>query len=263
MNDKYFLKKNFNIPLLNVNQTNIHEHKSGNLGNHPSEKISSSFTAGFKSERIHHKIDPDIIIRQKDARELPEIKKENKDNSGINFFFYKNFNKFIQNLYIEDEQMIKRKINESKKDEKLLPYKKESPAKTTKKSTSGNKRPLTSSSTQKSSSIDKVLKDFKIEAPRRGVSGSNIAETKKNINETNLKRPTTILTGNFATNVSIGDSKEDLVKLYLRESSLRKGNLTINNKIARPISNIDTTKARFEPKDQKDDGKFYSPREFK
>ena len=90
MNDKYFLKKNFNIPLLNVNQTNIHEHKSGNLGNHPSEKISSSFTAGFKSERIHHKIDPDIIIRQKDARELPEIKKENKDSSGINFFFYKN-----------------------------------------------------------------------------------------------------------------------------------------------------------------------------
>ena len=252
-----------------MNQAKINEHKSGIIGNHPAEKISSSFTAGFNSERIHHKIDHDFLIPQKDPPELSELKKENKDTAGINFFFYKNFNKFIQNLYIQDEQLIKKKINESKKDEKLLHYKKEPIPVKLAKSTLGNKRPLTASSTQKSSSIDKVLKNLKIEAPRRGISGSNIAETKRHINESNLKRPTTtISTGNYTTNISIGDSKEDLVKSYLRESSLRKGNSTTSNKIAsnsstKNMSHINPIKARFDSKDQKDDGKFYSPREFK
>ena len=268
MNDKYFLKKNFNIPLLNVNQAKINN--SGIIGNHPPEKISSSFTAGFKSDRVYQKIDHEFVMPQKDpSTEIPEIKKENKDAAGINFFFYKNFNKFIQNLYIEDEQMIQKKINESKKDEKLLPYKKEPTPVKTAKSTSENKRPGISSSTQKSSSIDKALKDFKIEAPRRGASGSNITEAKRYLNESNLKRQnTTISTGNYATNISIGESKEDLAKLYLREISSRKGNSNANNKIGKSSSfktiiNIDTSKARFDPKNNKVDSKFYSPREFK
>ena len=118
-------------------------------------------------------------------------------------------------------------------------------------------------------SIDKVLKDFKIEASRRGASGSNFVETKRYLNESNLKRQhTTILAENYATDKSIGEVQRRFSEIISKENSLRKGNSTTTNKIGKSSSfksiiNINASKTRFDQKNHKDDSKFYSPREFK
>lgn len=49
---------------------------------------------------------------------------QSTDKPGINFFFYKNFNKFIQNLYVQDEKQLKLQSQEAKDQERLFVSKK-------------------------------------------------------------------------------------------------------------------------------------------
>ena len=64
------------------------------------------------------------------------------DKSGINFYFYKNFNKFIQNLYVQDEKQLKAQSKEAKEQERLLVKKKiDLPTKTSTKAKEDRRTP--------------------------------------------------------------------------------------------------------------------------
>lgn len=125
---KFHLKKALNIPNLKLGK--VEGDKKANVTS--MDRNNSITQIGFRSERSIKDI------------EAAEAKKNNKDKpeTGINFFFYKNFNKFIQNLYIQDEQQILKSKGESlkKSTEKhnsstnLNPYKKEIDAINNKKS---------------------------------------------------------------------------------------------------------------------------------
>jgi hypothetical protein len=304
--EKYFIKKTFNIPVLNINKTNnyqsVQEHhlhnKSGNAVTNLSDKNSHSFTGGFKSERMHLRNERDeqqppntphqyssnhyssnqskdqntVPSQIRDQNTMPtatdmEPKKDGKD-PGINFFFYKNFNKFIQNLYIQDEQMIKKKINENKKDEKLLPYKKDpTPLKSSKTPTQPQqvppKRPSTNNS-KGNASTEKVYKDPRLDFHRRPNATQIDIKKYQGQPPTQLKQQnTTAHPSGFQLVTSPNEAKDELIKLYMRDVQLKK---SMSNKITKSSSfknisniNIETSRPRIETKE--DVIKFYSPRE--
>lgn len=82
------------------------------------DRVNFNATGGFRSDRNHYKNDTDRSMAG-DSTDRSN-KEKNDAANGINFFFYKNFNKFIQNLYIQDEQLIKKKTaNEKRESDKF------------------------------------------------------------------------------------------------------------------------------------------------
>jgi len=98
---------------------------------------SSANLGGFKTDRITKKQEVHEFNTERSPREHKEL------SSSINVYFYKNFNKFIQNLYIQDEKNIQQQLQASKKEEKLVnnPYHKEIVAMSLKRQ--GTKKPST------------------------------------------------------------------------------------------------------------------------
>jgi hypothetical protein len=123
---KNLAKKGMNIPNLNLGKVIEKVDKNHSY----SERNNMSSSIGFKSERSIKKADitgsPDSTDR---TPTKAKINKTADNGNGINFFFYKNFNKFIQNLYIQDEQLIKKKLLSEKHIEPtnipFNPYRKE------------------------------------------------------------------------------------------------------------------------------------------
>ena len=153
MDPKYFMKKNLEIPTLNLNLHNKGSGKHETLKTQiVIDKNSIEPELGFMSERSVKKNEGNnnhtSSHHSKKGGDFHSISPKkvalNKNDPAINLFFYKNFNKFIQNLYIADEQNAggkksKREINTAPvKESKLAnnPYSKEIAA----VATSNNKR---------------------------------------------------------------------------------------------------------------------------
>lgn len=154
------MKKNLEIPTLNLNLNNKGSGKHDTLKTQiVIDKNSIEPELGFMSERSVKKNEGNNHTTSnhhhgKKGGDFHSISPKkvalNKNDPAINLFFYKNFNKFIQNLYIADEQNTggkksKRDINTAPKESKLAnnPYSKEIAAvatSNTKRKPSQNKR---------------------------------------------------------------------------------------------------------------------------
>ena len=117
------MKKNYDIPSLNLGSMTA---RDGARTQVMTEKNSIDNDPGFNSERSIHK-KTDSRKRHDILSSSPKKGQPDQNDPAINLFFYKNFNKFIQNLYVQDEKGCQKLIADGKMDSKLAnnPYSKE------------------------------------------------------------------------------------------------------------------------------------------
>jgi len=110
------------------------------------ERSSSEKGPGFMSERSIHK---DMYHKRPESGKNVQKLITEPNDSSVNTFLYKNFNKFIQNVYV-DEQANKKIRPEAKKESKLInnPYSKEITASQIIKKSAQSKRSTASQSTK-------------------------------------------------------------------------------------------------------------------
>jgi hypothetical protein len=230
----------FNIPNLNLNKV------VGSNEKPPSQTERNVFTAntGFRSERNNYK-DPDMSGGDSTDR---SNKEKVEGSGGINFFFYKNFNKFIQNLYIQDELLLKKKYANEKKDQDKFAatntsYKKDAESTYAKKPTHNTH--LSSSS---------------------GKKPSTAIPTSTNSSQSARGITTTLLQNNSAKKFIIIDEekkyyykpKEELYNNYVKSSG-SKSSKSFNKSASKSGLNLDLSKTKY---DQTDTKSFFTPREF-
>ena len=131
MDPKYFMKKNLEIPTLNLNlnKTSAAQKQADSLKTQiVIDKNSIEPELGFMSERSVKKTDGNNPPNKKGDFHSISPKKValNKNDPAINLFFYKNFNKFIQNLYIADDQPTSGTSKKSKRESNTAAAVKES-----------------------------------------------------------------------------------------------------------------------------------------
>jgi len=196
------MKKNYDIPTLNLKKAPLRQ--SGLKTQMTVDKISTEQEVGFMSERNIKRTEN----KQSEMKSIsPKKISQNTMNSSINLFFYKNFNKFIQNLYVQDEQDSRKIRRDGKKGSKLAnnPYSKEITMTSTMRKSSQNKRnippPATKNrmtevqnqnNTKSSSSFVKTIPKEKDETKKGADLSANIhikrdLDPKKGKNEDNHK----------------------------------------------------------------------------
>ena len=205
------------------------------------ERNNSSASLGFRSERsIYHKGD----IEQNLTEPGEKFKDKSDPTNGINFFFYKNFNKFIQNLYIQDEQLLKKKLSDKKANEKFLnnPYKKEIDANVTRKSLG-----LASSLVTKPK-------------PSSAIQNRSTFVTKPSTSDGTSSKRTLTLEDEKKSSVP-PKSKEETTATLLKESAQNvtsKSMKSLKPFSYKSIPHLDVGKFRYESLEAKT---FYTPRE--
>ncbi len=203
------------------------------------DRITTASSTGFRSERSNYKSDPDMSTG---GGSTDRSNKEKNDGSnGINFFFYKNFNKFIQNLYIQDELLLKKKFaNDKKESEKFTSpntnsYRKEPESSYAKKPSNPanlNKKPSTAiPSSRNSKGITTTL--LKNESAKKFI---NLDEDKKY-----YYKP-----------------KDELYNNYVKNCG-SKTSRSINKSGSKNGLNLDFSKAKY---DQPEVKSFLTPREY-
>jgi len=133
------MKKNYDIPTLNFKKAPLRRSDFKTQ----IDKISTDQEIGFMSERNAKRIENKHNEMKSTSPKKVSSNLHNTSDSSINLFFYKNFNKFIQNLYIQEEQDTKKSKKDGKKNSKLSnnPYSKEIVAiSSTMRKSSQNKR---------------------------------------------------------------------------------------------------------------------------
>lgn len=126
MNDEY--KKNPNVPALGLKSVFLGKevvphHYHGK--SHVSPKPHVNEGLGFRSERVLTDQELEFISHFNSSE--PERKHKVTSPSEKNFYLYKNFNKFIQNFYVKNEQAMQQKAIDDKIKEKYMnhPYQNE------------------------------------------------------------------------------------------------------------------------------------------
>ena len=100
---KNLVKKSHNIPNLGLNKIV----KSNTL------KESPKKSSGFHSDRPQQSTKTEETHPKPRMSERKASQKESSSQAGINFYLYKNFNKFIQNLYVKNADKNKLKAKRS------------------------------------------------------------------------------------------------------------------------------------------------------
>jgi len=123
LEERLHSKKNANVPSLGLQKVLLNDMTTPQ---HVSGKPSINEIFGYKSERVAGDQNLEFLA-QFNSSEPERRYKTGSSNNEMNVYLYKNFNKFIQNFYVKNDQAQKQKALESKIKEKYLnhPYQKE------------------------------------------------------------------------------------------------------------------------------------------
>jgi len=122
LEERLHSKKNANVPSLGLQRVLLNDMTTPQ---HVSGKPSINEILGYKSERIAG--DPNLEFLAQFNSSEPERRYKMGSPNEMNVYLYKNFNKFIQNFYVKNDQAQKQKALESKIKEKFSnhPYQRE------------------------------------------------------------------------------------------------------------------------------------------
>ena len=134
---KYYVKKNFDIPSLGLTKVLNADHKTHIVSDrkdikpkyqgfisdrsmqHAQRRDTEVSPNPDKSEKVGRKTGHNSIAGNNCCITGNQNSVGGNPNSGVNFYLYKNFNKFIQNLYVKNEDSLQPKLIK-KKEEKTV-----------------------------------------------------------------------------------------------------------------------------------------------
>jgi len=128
--DSRYSKRDLNVPSLGLHNVV----KDTPTAQHVAGKMSLNEGLGYRSERVAGDTGFDFLT-QYNSSEPERHKGMGSGSNDMNVYLYKNFNKFIQNFYVKNEQANKNRALENRIKEKFSnnPYQKELLASKTKK----------------------------------------------------------------------------------------------------------------------------------
>jgi len=204
---------------------------------HTSNKVSINEGLGYRSERVTGDAGFDFLT-QYNSSEPERHKGMGSGSNEMNVYLYKNFNKFIQNFYVKNEQANKNRALENKIKEKFSnnPYQKELLASKAKKVLVTKKptpTPSTSSTLprQTYSKTPTFLKGTNLSPNERYTYDEDIKKIESRRPKTGSKRPT-----------------EEIPADFIRKTN--PVNLRISDKHVKPfnIKDLDSLKGSFSVK---------------
>ena len=229
-------KRDLNVPSLGLHNVAMKETPTAQ---HISGKMSLNEALGYRSERVNGDTALDFLTQYNSS----EPERHNKGISSgsandMNVYLYKNFNKFIQNFYVKNEQASKNKALENRIKEKFSnnPYQKELLAAKTKKVLVTKKTPTPSTAStiprQTYSKTPTFTKGTNLSPNERYAYDEDIKKIESRRPKTGSKRPT-----------------EEIPVEFIRKMNPAV-NLRISEKLVKPfnVKDLDSLKGSFSVK---------------
>lgn len=219
--------RNSNIKSLHVPTLNLNGATTGRSSQNDSKFIKnlsiSSLAPGSNTDRFKKS-----QIQESSSSRLNTDLSGKESPTDSTFFFYKNFDKFIQNLYLQDEKQIKKhtqsEISKSKDERMIATYKKnakETITKATSRKASGSSNPKPSSPPARNYGEIKMRPLLGLDEKKLDM---RYDEMKNKYKTSNVNSPTSVARSVQLNKSPRGISKERLIYNNVGESSTARNN---------------------------------------